>query len=58
MRLDKKLKADHPELSWRQVRDAVEKGQVTIDGRVENDPGVDVYAGAAIARLEDDAADG
>jgi 23S rRNA pseudouridine1911/1915/1917 synthase len=48
MRLDKKLKADHPELSWRQVRDAIEKGQVTVDGRVENDPGVDVYAGATI----------
>ena len=48
MRLDKQLKADHPELSWRQVRDAVEKGQVTVDGRVENDPGLDVYGGAAI----------
>ena len=48
MRLDKKLKAEHPDLSWRQVRDAVEKGQVTVDGRVEADPGLDVYAGAAI----------
>ena len=48
MRLDKKLKAEHPELSWRQVREAVEKGQVTIDGRVEKDPGLDVYADSAI----------
>lgn len=48
MRLDKKLKAEHPDLSWRQVREAVEKGQVTIDGRVEKDPGFDVYADAAI----------
>jgi 23S rRNA pseudouridine1911/1915/1917 synthase len=48
VRLDKKLKAEHPELSWRQVREAVEKGQVTIDGRVEKDPGFDVYADSAI----------
>ena len=48
MRLDKALKAEHQELSWRQIRDAVEKGQVTVDGRVERDPGLDVYAGAAI----------
>jgi len=48
MRLDKKLKAEHPDLSWRQVREAVEKGQVTIDGRVEKDPGVDVDADAAL----------
>ena len=48
MRLDQKLKAEHPDLSWRQVRDAVEKGQVTIDGRVQKDPGLDVYADSAI----------
>ncbi len=48
MRLDKKLKADHPELSWRQVRDAVEKGQVAIDGRVHKDPAFDVHDDAAI----------
>ena len=48
MRLDKRLKELHPELSWRQIRDAVEKGQVTIDGRVHKDPGFDVYAKSAI----------
>jgi 23S rRNA pseudouridine1911/1915/1917 synthase len=48
MRLDKRLKAAHPELSWRQIREAVEKGQVTIDGRVQKDPGLDVYANSAI----------
>ena len=48
MRLDKKLKAEHPDLSWRQIRDAIEKGQVTIDGRVHKDPGLDVYGDAAI----------
>ncbi len=35
-------------MSWRQIREAVEKGQVTIDGRVEKDPGFDVYADSAI----------
>ena len=48
MRLDKRLKEMRPELSWRQIREAVEKGQVTIDGRVHKDPGLDVYADAAI----------
>jgi 23S rRNA pseudouridine1911/1915/1917 synthase len=48
MRLDKQVKAGHPDLSWRQVREAIEKGQVTVDGRVQKDPGLDVFSGAAI----------
>jgi len=48
VRLDKRLKAAHQELSWRQVREAIEKGQVTVDGRVERDPGFDVYDASAI----------
>jgi len=48
VRLDKRLKAAHQELSWRQIREAVEKGQVTVDGRVERDPGLDVYTDAPI----------
>src|SRR5688572_28815109 len=48
MRLDKHLKATQPGLSWRQVREAIEKGQVTVDGRVLKDPGLDVFLGAAI----------
>ncbi len=48
MRLDKHLKAKHPELSWSRIREAVEKGQVTVDGRVHKDPGHDVYAQSAI----------
>ena len=48
MRLDKRLKAEHQQLSWRQIRDAVEKGQVTVDGRVLRDPGLDVYDKAAV----------
>ncbi|MFM8532743.1 MAG: pseudouridine synthase [Acidimicrobiia bacterium] len=43
MRLDKRLKAEHQELSWRQIREAIEKGQVTVEGQVERDPGFDVY---------------
>jgi 23S rRNA pseudouridine1911/1915/1917 synthase len=38
-RLDRRLRDTHPELSWRQIRDAIEQGQVTIDGRVQRDPG-------------------
>jgi len=48
MRLDKRLKAEHQSLSWRQVREAIEKGQVTVNGRVHNDPGLDVYDDATI----------
>ena len=48
VRLDKIVKAKHAELSWRQVRDAIEKGQVTVEGRVERDPGLDVFSGVAI----------
>ena len=42
MRLDKFVKATRQELSWRQVREAIEKGQVTVDGLVQKDPGLDV----------------
>ena len=48
MRLDKRLKAEQHDLSWRQIREAIEKGQVTVDGRVQRDPGLDVYGDAVI----------
>jgi len=48
LRLDKRLKESRQELSWRQVREAIEKGQVTVDGRVERDPGLEVFSGTAI----------
>ena len=48
MRLDKRLKAEHQELSWRQIRDAIEKGQVTVEGQVERDPGFDVYGDVTV----------
>lgn len=37
MRLDKILKEAHPDLSWRQVREAIAKGQVTVAGQVQRD---------------------
>ena len=49
MRLDKRLKEASPELSWRQVREAIEKGQVNVDGRVQRDPGLDVFSTATIS---------
>jgi 23S rRNA pseudouridine1911/1915/1917 synthase len=48
IRLDKRLKQAHPDLSWRQVRAAIEKGQVSVDGRVQRDTGLDVSASATI----------
>lgn len=37
MRLDKRLKQAHPDLSWRQIRDAIAKGQVTVGGQLQRD---------------------
>jgi 23S rRNA pseudouridine1911/1915/1917 synthase len=48
LRLDRQLKARHPDLSWRQIRDAIEKGQVSVDGRVLRDPGLDVSPRAVV----------
>lgn len=48
-RLDQSLRAAHPGLSWRQIREAIAKGQVTVDGRVERDPGYTVDPAADVA---------
>ena len=48
MRLDKRLKERRQDLSWRQIREAIEKGQVTVDGRVQKDPGLDVSTRANV----------
>ena len=48
MRLDKYLKSKYPDLSWSQIRGAIEKGQVTVDGRDQRDPGLDVYDDAVV----------
>jgi 23S rRNA pseudouridine1911/1915/1917 synthase len=47
-RLDQQVRAAHPELSWRQIREAVERGQVTVDGQAQRDPGHLTASGAAI----------
>jgi len=46
-RLDKILKEAHAELSWRQIREAIAKGQVTVDGEVQRDEAFETRPGAA-----------
>jgi 23S rRNA pseudouridine1911/1915/1917 synthase len=48
MRLDLALIALHPELSRRKAREAIEKGQVDVDGATVSEPGAPVRKGAAI----------
>jgi 23S rRNA pseudouridine1911/1915/1917 synthase len=40
VRLDVALIAQHPGLSRRKAREAIEKGQVTLDGRMVREPGI------------------
>lgn len=46
MRLDLALIARYPQLSRRRARDVIEKGQVTLEGRVVLEPGLAVGAAA------------
>jgi len=46
MRLDKRLKEAHPDLSWRQIREAIAKGQATVDGEVQRDEAFETAAAA------------
>ena len=48
MRLDLLLVRHHPSLSRRKARDVIEKGQVSVDGRLVREPGKDVAEGAAV----------
>jgi 23S rRNA pseudouridine1911/1915/1917 synthase len=48
-RLDRRLRALNPELSWARLRAGIEGGQVLVDGIVERDPGHDVSSSARIA---------
>jgi 23S rRNA pseudouridine1911/1915/1917 synthase len=41
-RLDRALRARHPDLSWTRVRNAIERGQVTVDGSIARDPALAV----------------
>ena len=48
MRLDKRLKEAHPDLSWRQIREAVAKGQVTVGGEIQRDEAFKTRDDAAV----------
>jgi 23S rRNA pseudouridine1911/1915/1917 synthase len=48
VRLDLALIRQHPELSRRRARDAIEKGQVSVDGRALREPGAAVSASSVI----------
>ena len=48
MRLDQTLIAQEPGLSRRQAREAIEKGQVTVEGRMVREPGAMLAPGATI----------
>ena len=48
MRLDKRLKEAHPDLSWRQIREAVAKGQVTVGGEIQRDEAFETRDDAAV----------
>lgn len=37
-RLDRRLRAQHPVLSWTRARGAIERGQVSVDGVIVRDP--------------------
>ncbi len=47
-RLDKVLKEAHAELSWRQIREAIAKGQVTVDGQIQRDEAFETRPDAAV----------
>jgi len=48
VRLDQRVRADHPDLSWTRVRRAIERGQVAVNGVLERDPAREVTADASI----------
>src|SRR6185436_13937830 len=48
VRLDVALIRLHPELSRRKARDVIEKGQVDVDGRTVQEPGLMVEPGRAL----------
>ena len=48
MRLDLALIRAHPSFSRRKARDVIEKGQVTVDGRLVREPGRDVDGSSSI----------
>jgi 23S rRNA pseudouridine1911/1915/1917 synthase len=47
-RLDRRLRREQPSLSWARLRAAIEKGQATVNGREQRDPGAHVGARDAV----------
>ncbi|MBA3271817.1 MAG: RluA family pseudouridine synthase [Acidobacteria bacterium] len=43
-RLDRRLRALHPDLSWTRIRNGIERGQVTVNGEIARDAGQEVAA--------------
>jgi 23S rRNA pseudouridine1911/1915/1917 synthase len=52
VRLDVALIAQHPGLSRRKAREAIEKGQVTVDGRMIREPGTLIRSPAAVIAFD------
>jgi 23S rRNA pseudouridine1911/1915/1917 synthase len=48
VRLDRRLRELQPELSWTRIRNAIERGHVTVDGVIARDAGAPVTATSAI----------
>ncbi|MGQ0737239.1 MAG: RluA family pseudouridine synthase [Acidobacteriota bacterium] len=47
-RLDRRLRGQHPDLSWLRIRKAIERGQVTVDGVTSRDPGLAIEDDAIV----------
>lgn len=48
MRLDQRLRAERPDLSWTRIRQAIERGQVLVDGSAERDPAAETLSTSRI----------
>ena len=49
MRLDRRVRALYPELSWTRVRQTIERGQVTVNGAIARDSGSEVADSDAVS---------
>jgi 23S rRNA pseudouridine1911/1915/1917 synthase len=48
VRLDRRLRAARPDLSWTRIRHAIQAGQVAVDGQVTRDAGAEVAEGSTL----------
>lgn len=49
MRLDQRLRDLRPDLSWTKIRNAIARGQVTVDDRIERDAATEVSSRSVVA---------